>query len=244
MTQEEVDLIYDYLHEYCHYKDGELIIKKNTPNKKIGSTLGHFVSCSREGNPYIKVSLPKSLFKDTRERQISLSHCIYIYHYKKKSKYIFFKDDNHANTKIENLIAKEKAYLRGKIGNRTKELKYIYERHLKSGTVYCVRGQLDDKKIIVGGYTDKEIALKAAYLLNELKYTGLTVKEIKQKVLETYPMVPIKTNKTGYIGVYKYGKKYYTAYLYSNKKRMKLGRYETAEEANESYLKAKKDLLK
>ena len=34
MTEEEVNLIYEYLHENYEYREGELIFKKGTRNKK------------------------------------------------------------------------------------------------------------------------------------------------------------------------------------------------------------------
>jgi hypothetical protein len=241
--QNEIDLIYDYLHEHFEYKEGELIFKKDTRNKNKGEIAGHFVSCFRDGHAYIKMHLPAYLSRTKKDGQISLAHAIYIFHHKKKPKYVSFIDGNHVNTKIENLCAEESAHFRSKLSNRTKELKLVYERHLKSGTVFCVRGELDDKNIIIGEYNDRDLALKAAVFLNELKYTGLSTNEIKNKVLERYPRPLIKTNKTGFLGVYKHGKKY-SAYIFTNKTRVRIGdKYETAEEAHEAYLKAKRELL-
>lgn len=241
MTDEEAQLVYDYLHEYFDYKDGELIVKKVTSsNKKIGDSAGAFITYFRDWHPYIKVGLPKYLFKSNKERQMPLSHCIYIYHYKKKSRYIYFEDGNHVNTKIENLIPKETAHFRSKLFNRTKKLKLVYERHLKSGTVYCVRGELDGKNIVVGDYKEKDVALKAAIYLNDLKYTGITPDKIKNKALKKYPHPRLKTNKTGFQGVAPWGNKF-TSSAKTKDGYIKLSVWLTPEEDHEAYLKAKEE---
>ena len=44
MTQDEIDLIYEYLHTNYRYDDGELIRIKASKGKKIGEKFGYFYS--------------------------------------------------------------------------------------------------------------------------------------------------------------------------------------------------------
>jgi len=99
MTQDEVDLIYDYLHENYEYWDGELIAKKTTKGIKKGRALGHF-SYRRNGHPIIQGRIKingKSYLIDVRK-------LIFIYHNKYDPKFVINKDGNILNSYIENLM--------------------------------------------------------------------------------------------------------------------------------------------
>ena len=80
MTQDEVDLIYDYLHENYEYRDGELIRIKVCKNRKIGESLGSVNLSRRHGR--LKIQCNISVNKKTYSMQ--LGHLIYLYHFKKK----------------------------------------------------------------------------------------------------------------------------------------------------------------
>ena len=243
MTQEEVDLIYDYLHENFEYRDGDFYAKKDISEKtKKGDKFGYFWIGRKTGHPLMIIWFPKYLFPEKKKnKQISLAHGVYIYHFKKKFKYMSFKDGNPTNTRIENLIPEEKRSNCYKIINYVIKPKLISEKNLKCGKCFVVRGERNGEKIFIGEYLNKDIALKAAYYLNELKYTDIPLKKIKEMVLNKYPNPTKKNPKTGFIGVKKYGS-LYSAYLFINKVKYRIGKhYETPEEAHQAYLTAKKN---
>ena len=99
MTQDEVDSIYDYLHENYIYEYGELIVNNDRNNTyKKGHKLGDlsFRYCGH-------TQLCTSLFINGKRYNFRLSHLVYIFFNKKKPKWIKHKDSNYLNNKIENL---------------------------------------------------------------------------------------------------------------------------------------------
>src|SRR5438132_1594639 len=109
MTQDEVDLIYNYLHENYEYRDdGNLIYKKIRRGcRPLGKAIGSFNYSSGSGRPIITVYI--SLNK--KRYSMQLKHCIYIYHNKIKPKNITYIDGNLSNTRIENLRSEETRHM-------------------------------------------------------------------------------------------------------------------------------------
>ena len=99
MTQDEVDLIYDYLHENYEYRDGELIATKRIGSKEVGEPLGAFLQRSKRAEIIAAITLPGSSRKNFK-----LTTLIWIYHKKEYKKYIDFFDNDPANTNIDNLL--------------------------------------------------------------------------------------------------------------------------------------------
>lgn len=93
MTQEEVNELYEYMHNKYDYVDGYFINKKN---KKIieGNV------CYRASKLCLKLHLRIS----TRKISIQYNHAIFIYFHKRKVKYLDYLDGNSCNNRIENLI--------------------------------------------------------------------------------------------------------------------------------------------
>lgn len=92
MSEEEVQLIYDYLHNTYIYKDGNLIRKDN--KKMLMGTI-----CGNTTKLLFTVSFRVGDIK----RNWPYSHLIYIYHHKIKPDYISQINGNHADCRIENL---------------------------------------------------------------------------------------------------------------------------------------------
>ena len=92
MTQDEVDKIYEYLHENYEYRDGELIKIKNGPGYKIGHKLGSFettISGTLKNMAQLKIN--------NKRYSRGLHQFIYLYHYKRLPKYVRHLDGNHSN---------------------------------------------------------------------------------------------------------------------------------------------------
>jgi hypothetical protein len=94
MTPEEVQQIYDYLHETYEYKDGNLLRKDN---KKI--LMG--TVCGNTKKLLFTVSFRTGKVK----RNWPYSHLIYMYHHKIKPDYLININGNPVDYRIENLRA-------------------------------------------------------------------------------------------------------------------------------------------
>ena len=93
MTQEDVDLMYDYMHENYEYKDGTFTSKK-TGKLLIGNI------CHKATKLCCKLNIKVN----NKKWSIQYNHAVYIYFNKKKAKYLDYKDGNSANNSIDNII--------------------------------------------------------------------------------------------------------------------------------------------
>jgi len=93
MTQDEVDLIYDYLHAKYHYRDDGIFINKKTNHAWHG-----FEARNAKQLMY-EVSIKINGYK----HNMTYSHAVYLYHYKIKPDYVEFVNGNSVDTRIENL---------------------------------------------------------------------------------------------------------------------------------------------
>jgi hypothetical protein len=92
MTQDEVDTIYNYLHENFRYEDGLFIRKKD------GEIIyGRIDSRAKKLLFMLDVKFNKKRYK------WSYAHFIYFYHHKIKPKYLININGNAADIRIENL---------------------------------------------------------------------------------------------------------------------------------------------
>jgi hypothetical protein len=231
MTQDEVDLIYDYLHENYEYRDGELITTKNISNaKKTGSSIGCFTHYYHNKSPVISTNIKVNGIN----YYFAVSHLIYLYHNKLKPKIIKFKDSNIANTRIENLISISQTEFNNSL--RAKKCCYFHEGRWK------VRFFLNRKAVSMGGYKTQEEAQKIYNLCLELIDNGIYEEsEIKKIIKEFNPRIKINvTNKYGFPGIMKSRNKYYARVRFK-KIESTLGGFDTPEEAHAAYLKAKED---
>jgi hypothetical protein len=226
MTQEEVDLIYDYLHENYEYVDGELIRCTSKYGAKKGDRFG-FLAMERNN----KIGIKCSIGSGEDKKIFNLSHLIYIYFHKEKPKYIDFLDGNFANTKIENLES---------ISRNTYALKCIDGRGFvpmedKDGNIrYHCQIRFQKKTISLGVFESKCDAKQLYLKAKKLLLNGHSIDYIKS----TLTSHKSSKNKTGFKGIRCVNGKYYGVFQ-KNKQKKYTAVFNTPEEAHEAYLKAK-----
>lgn len=231
MKEDEVELIYNYLHENYEYRDGDLIKITSTSNaKKVGSTIGCFANYYDNRSPVISTNIKVN----GKIYYFALSHLIYLYHNELKPKIIKFKDNNITNTRIENLISISQTEFNNSL--RAEKCCYFHQGRWK------VRFFLNKKSVSMGGYKTQEEAQKIYNLCLELIENGIYEEiEIKNIIKHFNPRIKLNiTNKYGFPGIMKSRNKYY-ARLRFKKTESTLGGFDTPEEAHEAYLKAKEE---
>jgi hypothetical protein len=237
MKQNEVDLIYDYLHENYEYRDdGNLIAIKKTLSKNIGDVLGVFCVNKRTGYATLRTHIKHKHVS----KVFQLHHLIYLFHHKIKPERVIFLDNNKTNTRIENLRAA------GIIGTNLLPSEKIngYTIVKKLDKIfYRAVIQINNEKIVMGQYKTKE---EAKFIYDEckkiLRKKLLTKKELKEAIKKLIPWAKIKVekNKTGYSNVCK-NKNKYQARLWNGSRYINLGFFDSPHEAHQVYLKAKAD---
>ena len=229
MTQDEVDLIYDYLHENYEYKDGELIqinkgSNRNGINHKIGSLSMH------ENKP---ASLETTIGINKKNYKNPLSHFIYIFHFKLKPIVIKHKDGNPFNNKIENLV---------NVNHSTEGLSY--DKKLKKPNGYSISKygtynvgiQVKYDYFHLGTYECENDATNAYIFLDNLIRDKNINPALAIEITRKNHPVYLK-NKYGYRGVYKDGNRYRCKF----RNKSIPGSFDTPEEAHAAYLKAKEE---
>ena len=231
MTQDEVDLIYDYLHENYRYEDGELIRTTTKQGANIGDRYGT-VTIEREKRIVINCSI--NIKK--KKKIVNLAHMIYIFFHKKKPDFIAYIDGNYANTKIENLLEM----------SRTEQLltlldgRGFYPIKGKNGKIrYHCQFNVEKETISLGVFNNPTDAHNLYLKAKELFLKGTPVTQIKEKLQSGKN----DNNKTGLKGVRLIKNKYY-GIAQVNKKRIYTSAFNTAQEAHEAYLRAKEELKK
>ncbi len=237
MTQDEVDLIYDYLHENYKYYEGNLIVVRTKRGGcKVGSSIGSFNYKRTSGSPILSCSLTI----EGRRFNMQLKHLIYIYHHKEKPRNIYFLDKNPMNCAIENLMAtkslnkfiQQKENYAGKSGATP----YSY----KGTTRYRVRLSTEEGRFTIGSYNDEKIATKVYdYSRNLYLNKSLSNEDIKKEVQIKFPSK--KHKKISLPGVSLAKSNRFKSILIINKFRKHIGTFDTQEEAYLAYLKAKEE---
>lgn len=236
MTQDEVDLIYDYLHEHYEYKDGELIRKVNLRNRKKGDVLGSVNTSERRG----RLKIQCSIFVHKKTYSMQLQHLVWLFHYKKKAKYLRKKDQNPMNHRIENLEECTLSQTHHPDNyNRKRQGYFILKKNgvIRYRAIVQPRGQV----ISLDSYDSPEEAYEAHCHAKKLFITGIySAKEIIRLTHEKYPGYIHKYANDRELpkGVYKNINTYYSKIM-KNGKVVHLGKYSTPEEAHKAYLKAK-----
>ncbi len=187
MTQDEVDLIYDYLHENYRYDGGELIRLKTTRGKEIGKKIGSLNTGQRTGGLKINcnIGINGKVFS------MQLQHLIYIYHHKIKVKYLRNIDRNPMNTNIENLEATTLSKTHHPY-NYQKENKGYTEIFINGEKRYRPTYQLRGEGLKLDSYKTPDEAKQAYVYAKTLHYElNLTTEEICKKVHEKYPGLAI-----------------------------------------------------
>lgn len=228
MKQEEVDLIYTYLHENFEYLDGDFIRKIAAHGTEVGRKMG-CVKIHPEGYCYLVGAFTINK-KDYNKR---ISHLVYLYHFKEFPKYIRYIDGNKMNTRIENLI---KTRIRQ---DNIRPRKFYQGTKIKYRVDLIIEGYL----IYLGSYYSEKFGFEAIEVLQ--KYAtdySLTPQEIENKTrhelgLEEKYQLKAKQRELPE-GVEK-DKKRYRSRIRIGGKRFNLGSFDTSAEAYEAYLKEK-----
>lgn len=225
--EDEVDLIYDYLHDNYEYVDGELIRNNSKGSAKKGQTLGSF---SYRGVGRSKMIC--MLYIKGKQFKRPLSNLIYLFHYKRYPFLTKFIDGNLTNCRIENLeeiFSKEVDCKGYSIKNNRGHCKYRVVIQAKNR-----------KQISLGSYKTIEECRQIYQYARDLQKQGFDdEREIKQKVLEKFPYSKIRIEKKSFFkGVYK-NRGTWLAKIQENGKQRYIGSYKTQEEAHAAYLKAK-----
>ncbi len=162
MTQEEVDLIYNYLHENYEYL-GQIGCLINKKSKKV-----MYGSTTKNIN---QLRIDSSIRINNRKYSMLYSHLLWIYFYKDKPKLIGYKDNNPSNIKIENLVIGSMSL--SIINNDTGRInKHGYRGVCKCQNAYYGRLFLNKKFIWSRAYKTPEEAhqayldLKKQYAIN------------------------------------------------------------------------------
>lgn len=226
MTEEEVMLIYDYLHENFKYENGDFIITGEIKGKTKGHRLGGFVEKPGDKQASFKATLRIGNMRKT----FKISSLVWIFHHKEHQKYISHLDNNIVNTKIENLIKNT-----AKVCQSTREWKVgIYKT---KGNGYCAAIRSTGGHM--GVYASEEIAKEVYAFARDLYFNKhLNIEDIKKitKTLYHYYETDNNREEKGWAFV----KGGYQVYV----KRKYIGFYKTPEEAHAAYLKAKEEYAK
>lgn len=235
MTQDEVDLIYDYLHENYQYKEGQLIsIKTSRGRVPIGTSIGSFNYKKNYGQPVISCSITVN----NKRYSMQLKHLIYIFHYKTKPRNILLIDGNPTNCNIENLKA---------VNNISN---FIMQKNLPKNccgatpyihngkTKYRVRLSTDEGRFTIGSYSDEKIAISCYQYAKKLYMKkNISNIEIKSLVSSKYPANQHKKVLSKGVSLSKSGR--FKSIYIKNGLRKHLGTYDSELEAHEAYIKYK-----
>tara|TARA_R110000868_G_scaffold161317_1_gene391511 strand:- start:16321 stop:16827 length:507 start_codon:yes stop_codon:yes gene_type:complete len=165
MDQDEVELIYNYLHDHYEYVDGEMVRKKwvsGLSASAIGRIAGHVRPTNGSGRMVTRLSVNFN----SKRRCINLDRAIFLYFHKFIPEAITHVDGNCANNKIENL----KQTTKSQINQATRpNWKGFIVYHGKRGTRYYAKLQVDSKEISLGGFNTPEEAHEA-YLKAKANY--------------------------------------------------------------------------
>ncbi len=173
MTQEELELVFNRLHEKYRYERGELINKKN--NASIGTMSEPSL---KKGHAHLMVVLSI----DMKVFCMPLSHAIWIYHFKEKPRYILFKDGNRMNCMLENLKPATIQEIQFQFAEANQGFK-------KCGNKFRVCIRASDYEGSLGAYDTEETA-KEIYLLAKkiLLDEPMGIRELREKICTIHPL--------------------------------------------------------
>jgi hypothetical protein len=178
MTQDEVDLIYDYLHENYLYEDGELI-------RKNGEKLGNI---SNKENSFI---FRTSLWIDGETKHFLMKKLMYIYYHKKNPDNVLCIDKNDFNLNKDNLleidiqIRKKSSFCKSKYRNKDIYKIYYYTQQKKLlhlGATECLDDAEQITEILDDLFLIKKLDLKEVILYLKDSFPSLIIKDMPNKL--------------------------------------------------------------
>ncbi len=234
MTDEEVQMIYEYLHENYKYRDGELVSKLTRKGIKKGRSLGYF-----NYRVFGKPILQGRLKVNDKKYNLDVRKLIYLFHNHIYPEFIISKDGNVTNNKIENLAASDISIDK-------------YEKDARPNNQLGIRGvhydpindnfravlHINYKCINMRFKTLEEATNAYVYSKNKILFENFTYEKLKEDLIKNGYSNP-KKNKL-LPGVEKSGSRFMSRPKI-NGKRTYLGTFNTPEEAHAAYLKAKED---
>lgn len=172
MNQEEVDLIYDYLHKNYRHKDGELI-------RKNGDKLGHIAN--HEDSSIFRTAL----WINGEAKHFIMKKLMYLYYHKKYPSAVICLDGNDFNLDKNNLL-ESTIQLRKKAS--------FCKAKYKDKNVYKIYYYTQEKKLIHLGATEN---LNDAEFITELLDDLFLIKKMNLKDIiiylkDTFPSLILK----------------------------------------------------
>lgn len=229
MTEEEVGLVYEYLHANYEYRDGELIRKISKCSAKSGDRLGSL--SFREG---LRPKMLCMLYIKGVSFKKPLANLIYLFHHKTYPYLLKFLDENITNMRIDNI---EQIY--------SKEIDCKGYGLKKENTISKYRAMVQNKnrkQISLGTYKTIEECKEVYNFARNLQKQGIDEEIIiKQKILEVFPnsRIRIHKHKNKFIGVSDVRGRFLSK-ISINGKQSYLGSYDSEIIAHEVYKHAQK----
>lgn len=165
MTEAEVELIYNYLHENYEYRDGELIRKKwLSGTSKLNKSVGTLSIPNNSGRLVSRISF----VINAKRKCMNLDRAIYLYHHRYIPFAINHIDDNPTNNKIENLQKTSSKTLNNKNIKNWSGVKTYRGKNRERYYPYLL---INGKEKTLGGYDYYQEA-HAAYLKAKEEYAS------------------------------------------------------------------------
>ena len=232
MTDDEVELIYNYLHENYEYRDRELINITKGRGRKVGVKLGCFSFTDGSKKPKVCTLLR---IKGNRFN-VKVSFLIYLYHFRRYPVGIHFKDGNVRNLDGNNLVEVNLITRRAnKVVNKPYKI-------VANGFSTSIR--FNYKFYHLGVFVSDKYAKEAHALarIELFKNNNLTAKELRA-ILSCAMDANCTSDrkiKSGIKGYHKCGDMYHSQITIAGNRRF-IGSFSTPEEAHAAYLKAKEE---
>lgn len=151
MTDDEVQLIYDYLHENYLYEDGKLIRKYN-----YRIVYGNFNGNSK------KLLFNVSFRVNNKKYNWSYGHLIYVYHHKIKPEYLININGDPTDLRVENLRSTDHSSMMQQCDLKVKN-KHGFKGIVKDNNRFGARLWIGKSYKYIGWFATPEEA-HAAYL--------------------------------------------------------------------------------